>query len=118
MLRRIIAIAVVVSCAGAAQAAVNVSCTDSVNGLNKKNAKSFSVVCPVNCKMGSVWGTDMYTTDSSICVAAMHAGVISTDGGPVKVTLKPGKPSYVGTARNGVTTSQWNAFDKSFAVSK
>jgi hypothetical protein len=107
-----------VGIAGAAQAALNVSCADSVNGLNKKNAKAFSVVCPVNCKTGSVWGTDLYTTDSSICVAAVHSGVIGSDGGAVKVTLKPGKPSYVGTARNGVTTSQWNAFDKSFTVSK
>jgi hypothetical protein len=48
MLRRAIAVAVVLGCAGMAQAAVNVSCTDSVNGLGKKNAKSFSVVCPVN----------------------------------------------------------------------
>lgn len=118
MLRRIVAVAVVLSVSGAAHAALNVSCTDSVNGLNKKNAKAFSVTCPVNCKTGSVWGTDLYTTDSSICVAAVHAGVIGANGGPVKVTLKPGKPSYTGTARNGVTTSQWNAFDKSFTVSK
>lgn len=118
MMKRIVAVAIVMGIAASANAALNVSCTDSVNGLNKKAAKSFSVVCPVNCKTGSVWGTDMYTTDSSICVAAVHAGVIGADGGPVKVTLAPGKPSYSGTARNGVTTSQWNAFDKSFKVSK
>lgn len=118
MVRKLLAVAIMLGFAASAQAALNVSCTDSVNGLNKKNTKSFSVACPVNCKTGSVWGTDVYTTDSSICVAAVHAGVIDATGGPVKITLKPGKPSYTGTARNGVTTSQWNAFDKSFTVSK
>lgn len=117
-MKHLIAIAVVLGVAGAAQAAVNVSCGDSVNGLGKKNAKAFSVVCPVNCTTGSVWGTDVYTTDSSICVAALHAGVISANGGPVKVTLTAGKPSYAGTARNGVTTNQWATFDRSFKVSK
>lgn len=117
-MKRLIAVAVVLGIAGVANAAINVSCTDSVNGLNKRNAKSFAVVCPVNCKMGSVWGSDVYTTDSAICVAAVHAGVIGDNGGPVKVTLKPGKPKYNGSSRNGVTTNQWAAFDKSFTVSK
>ncbi len=117
-MKRLIAVAVVLGVAGAAHAAVNVSCTDSVNGLNKKNAKAFSVVCPVNCKTGSVWGSDVYTTDSAICVAAVHAGVIGANGGPVKVNLTAGKPNYTGTARNGVTSNQWAAFDKSFTVSK
>lgn len=117
-MRKFIAVAVVLGIAGAAQAAVNVSCNDSVNGLNKKNAKAFSVVCPVNCKMGSVWGTDVYTTDSAICIAAVHAGVIAANGGPVKVKMTAGKPNYAGSVRNGVTTNQWAAFDKSFTVSK
>lgn len=117
-MKRFILAAVVFGMAGVAQAAVNVSCGDSVNGLNKKNAKAFSVVCPVNCKMGSVWGSDVYTTDSAICVAAVHAGVIGADGGPVKVKLTAGKASYAGTVRNGVTSNQWATFDKSFTVSK
>ena len=32
----------------------------------------------------SIWGTDVYTDDSSVCVAAVHAGLInSRDGGMV-----------------------------------
>lgn len=98
-------------------AAMNVSCTDSVKSLNKTATMSFSVVCPVNCTQGSVWGSSTYTTDSAICVAAVHAGVIKEDGGPVKVSLHPGRPSYRGSFSNGVTTSSWGSYQQSFKVS-
>ncbi len=101
---------------GAAHAVTNVSCTDSIKSLNKTATMSFSVMCPVNCTSGSVWGTDLYTTDSAICVAAVHAGVIKEKGGLVKVSLKPGRPSYQGSFRNGVTTSQWGSYQQSFKV--
>ncbi len=104
--------------AGSAQAApINVSCTDSIKSLNKTATMDFSVVWPLNCTTGSVWGTDMYTTDSSICVAAVHAGVVKEKGGPVRVKLAPGQGAYSGSFRNGVTTSQWGSYQQSFKVS-
>ncbi len=102
--------------AGCAGAATNVSCTDSVKSLNKTATTTFSVVCPVNCTTGSVWGSGLYTSDSAICVAAVHAGVIKEKGGMVKVTLKPGLPSYSGTFQNGVTTGSWGSYQQSFTV--
>ncbi len=95
-----------------------ISCTDSVKSLNKSAESAFKVECPANCTSGSVWGTDIYTTDSSICRSAIQAGVITLTGGPVKVQLSPGQPSYVGTAKNGVTSSAWGAYEKSFKVMK
>lgn len=97
---------------------LNISCTDSIKSLNKTATPEFSVNCPVNCTSGSVWGVDTYTTDSAICVAAVHAGVIKTNGGAVKVKLLPGKDSYAGSPRNGVTTQGWGRYDQSFSVSK
>lgn len=74
------------------------------------------VECPVNCS-GSVWGTDIYTADSSICVAAAHAGVITrAEGGRVVVTSLPGQDSYSGSERNGITTSSWGSYRASFSV--
>lgn len=102
--------------AGCAGAATNVSCTDSIKSLNKTATSEFAVVCPVNCTTGSVWGTDLYTSDSAICVAAVHAGVIKEKGGRVKVILQPGQPAYTGTFRNGVTTNNWGAYQQSFKV--
>ena len=62
---------------------------------------------------GSVYGTDLYTTDSSICSAAKHAGVIDKTGN-VSVAEAPGCDHYVGSARNGVTTVGWDSYPKSF----
>jgi hypothetical protein len=76
-----------------------------------------SALCPAACT-GSVWGSDTYTTDSSICVAAVHAGATDVGGGYVKVTTTAGQQSYKGTTKNGVTTSDWGPFDKSFTVAK
>lgn len=113
MLRYVVALAVIIGFVSQAQA-INLSCTDSLNALNKKGVKELSVTCPVNCKSGSVWGTDTYTTDSALCVAAVHAGMIGKKGGTVKVATFSGKSSYAGTTRNGVATSSWGSFDRSF----
>ncbi len=69
--------------------------------------------CPSGAS-GLVWGTDIYTTDSSICAAARHAGAMPVSGGPVKVSPAPGCPSYEGSTRNGVTSREWGAYETSF----
>jgi hypothetical protein len=54
------------------------------------------VNCPASCLPAAptdarVWGTDFYTDTSSICEAAIHAGVIdATQGGMVLITLQRG----------------------------
>ena len=67
-----------------------------------------------NTGSGSVWGTDIYTTDSSICRAAVHAGAISASGGEVTVKGAPGCSNYVGTNRNGINAGKWGSFGSSF----
>jgi hypothetical protein len=55
---------------------------------------------------GSVWGTDVYTADSRLAAAAVHAGVVR-DGerGLVRARLDPGDGTeFVGSVRNGVTS--------------
>lgn len=59
---------------------------------------------------GAVYGTDLYTVDSSICSAAKHAGL----SGDVSVADADGCDSYVGSAKNGVTTADWGSYPKSF----
>ncbi len=63
---------------------------------------------------GSVWGSDIYTTDSSICRAAVHAGVITTSGGMVTVKSAKGCSSYEGAKKNGISSSKWGSFGSSF----
>jgi hypothetical protein len=65
----------------------------------------------------TVWGTDVYTSDSGLAAAAVHAGVLKLgQTGVVKVTIMPGRPSYAATTRNGVASATWQAFPVSFKV--
>jgi predicted nucleic acid-binding Zn ribbon protein len=67
---------------------------------------------------GAVWGTGVYTTDSRICRAAVHAGAIPATGGAVTVTPAPGLPTYLGSAANGITTSNYGPWSASFTVAR
>jgi hypothetical protein len=97
--------------------AVALTCSDSINALANKVGTDFDATCPGGCTSGSVWGTDVYTTDSPICVAAVHAGATTASGGgKVHVKVVGGKSSYKGSTKNGVKTSDWGSFDKSFTV--
>lgn len=78
------------------------------------SAEALTCVCPPGLASGTVWGTDIYTNDSSVCRAAVHAGVITTDGGSITAHPAPGQASYIGTNRNGVTTSNYGAWGSSF----
>lgn len=68
-----------------------------------------TVACPPKGNVdSSVWGTDVYSSSSAICVAAVHAGVITIDaGGRVTVTLQPKQDGFIASIRNGVSTRSW-----------
>lgn len=66
-------------------------------------------------RMGTVWGIGVYTADSSICRAAVHAGVITAAGGTVTIDSRPGRTSYEGRTRNGVTSKAYGKWPRSFA---
>ncbi|MHC5595814.1 MAG: LCCL domain-containing protein [Nostoc sp.] len=77
--------------------------------------QDFSYRCLSDGRVGTVWGTDTYTNDSSICTAAVHAGLITArDGGVVTIKVRPGASSYIGTTRNGVTTTGYGSYTGSF----
>lgn len=72
--------------------------------------------CPAGFGTTSVWGSGPYTGDSNICAAALHAGAISKQGGPVFAQKAPGQASYAGSSSNGVITSDWQGFEFSFTI--
>lgn len=77
----------------------------------------FAFVCPPNGTLHNVWGTDVYTDDSSVCTAAVHAGKINvTDGGRVVIEMQEGQDSYTGSEANGVTTQDYAQWDGSFVL--
>ncbi len=79
---------------------------------------STDVWCPPGCTRDiAVWGTDLYTDDSSVCRAAIHAGVIdAARGGPFVITIHGSHSAYAGSTRHGVTTRSWGSWNRSFTV--
>ena len=81
------------------------------------SGKTWKFKCPANGKEATVWGTDVYTIDSSICNAAVHAGKLTMEtGGSVTIELRPGESNYKGSTRNGVKTNDYGAYGRSFIV--
>jgi LCCL domain len=68
---------------------------------------------------GSVWGTDVYTTDSRLAMAAVHAGVLKVgETGVVRLKIVPSPPSYTGSSRHGVTTSPYGIYRAAYQFVK
>tara|TARA_R110000824_G_scaffold52543_10_gene145631 strand:+ start:1230 stop:1970 length:741 start_codon:yes stop_codon:yes gene_type:complete len=77
--------------------------------------KTLSCSCPANFSVNApIWGTDIYTDDSFICKAALHAGRIGRSGGQVSIRMLAGQSSYAGTRRNGVTTLSYRSHSGSY----
>jgi hypothetical protein len=82
-----------------------------------ETGKTYKFKCPPGGKESSVWGSDIYTLDSSICNAAVHAGKLKAEtGGLVTIELRPGEFSYKGTTRNGIKTNDYGKYGQSFVV--
>jgi hypothetical protein len=62
-----------------------------------------------------VWGGGLYTDDSSVAAAAVHAGLLR-DGetGRVIIEIMPGQASYAGSQANGVTSSDYGPWEGSY----
>lgn len=111
--------AVVAIAAGMSGEARAAACPANMTGYNGAgDGDALSCACPAGTPGGSVWGSGTYTTDSNVCRAAVHAGVVNpSSGGNVTVYMAPGCGSYVGTSSNGVSTGKWGPFKRSFVFS-
>jgi hypothetical protein len=66
---------------------------------------------------GTVWGTDVYTGDSALAAAAVHAGAVKMGQyGVVRVTVVDPLASYRGTTRHGVTTQSYGPYQTAYRV--
>ncbi len=66
---------------------------------------------------GSVWGTDIYTDDSYLAVAAVHAGLLSLGETDIlEVTLLPGQDSYEGSTSNDIPSMDYGEWNGSYSV--
>ncbi|MCZ7544259.1 MAG: LCCL domain-containing protein [Anaerolineae bacterium] len=90
-------------------------CEDTARRISGEAGAMQTVFCSAGCAE-SLWGTDVYTDDSSVCTAARHAGVIAETGGFVTVTVVEGQETYTGSVQNGVESWDYGSWDRSFSV--
>ena len=68
---------------------------------------------------GSVWGTDVYTGDSSLALAAVHAGAAKPgETAVVRVTVQRPLNHYQGSVRNGVTSHDYGRYGTAYRVDR
>lgn len=71
----------------------------------------------VGSLIGSVWGDGVYTDDSFLAAAAVHAGVLKpNEAGVVTVEILPGQAAYASSDANGVVTSDYAGWDGSYRI--
>lgn len=80
----------------------------------------YSYVCTANGDdTFAVWGTGPFTDDSSICAAAVFAGLItSAKGGTVSLEVQNGSSTYGSGTANGVTTNDYGSWPTQFVFVK
>jgi hypothetical protein len=91
----------------------------NLKAYEQKIGETFSFSVTGSAAGGSIWGTDIYTTDSRLGTAAVHAGVLK-DGetAVIKVKIVAAQGSYAGSAKNGVTSSNYGNYGGSYEFVK
>jgi hypothetical protein len=69
---------------------------------------------------GSVWGTDVYTADSRLAAAAVHAGLVREgERGLVRVTVLDGDGrNFEGSTRHGVLTYDYGPYPLAYRLER
>jgi len=66
---------------------------------------------------GPLWGTDVYTGDSAIAVAAVHAGLVKPgETTVVRVVVEKPLTQYQGSVRYGVTSHDYGAYGTAYRL--
>jgi len=99
-----------------AQAAIQGAWNTQADSYRGQNGQRITFTFPGGgSTSGRLWGTGTYTDDSSIALAAVHAGLITPQrGGTVTIEILPGQNSYQASSRNGVTSNGYGSWHGSF----
>lgn len=105
---------------------IDVDCETNLKSEQFSSNEVFSILrvnCPSDCanvKSAKVFGSDVYTDNSSICRAAVHSGAKKDDEeSVVEIQFQPGKEKYLAVDRFNIASldyaEKWN---RSFSVKK
>ncbi len=68
---------------------------------------------------GFIYGTGVYTADSSLATAAVHAGILRPgETKVIRVRIVAGRSRYIGSIRNGVHSSSWGPYSWAYTISR
>lgn len=82
-----------------------------------EKGQTYTFRCPAEGTAQSIYGSDIYTDDSSICTAAVHTGLISLErGGVVSIEIRPGRATYGSTIRHGIKSVNFGQYGRSFVI--
>jgi hypothetical protein len=101
----------------AQQASLGVTGSQSAAPFRHQIGRRVTYVCPAITPSNdiAVWGTKVYTFDSSVCLAAIHAGKLRAEqAGAVTFTMGPGVASFTKAEQNGVRSDGYGPYDSSF----
>lgn len=103
------------------RAAKTLQCDTKAADLRGIHGSVLHTFCPAECAdtQSPIWGTDVYTDDSPVCVAGVHAGVLPKRSAGLLRVVMLGKMThhFVGTTRNGVATRGWTgSWHRNFRV--
>jgi hypothetical protein len=89
----------------------------TASGFKGEQGQTYTFQCPEKGTASSIYGSDVYTDYSSICIAAVHAGLFTLEqGGVVTIEYRPGRSTYGSTVRNGIKSNTAGEHARSFVV--
>lgn len=94
----------------------NILCKTPINLINYRNRVGQTFSFTITGKSGkNVWGTKIYTDDSNLATAAVHAGIIKhNETKTVDVEILPGQLSYQGSIQNGIVSEPFSGWAGSY----
>ncbi len=88
----------------------------SLSGVRAEVGKTFAYRVTGRAE-GFIWGTGVYTTDSMLAVAAVHAGAIKVgETGVVRVTIVAPPPIFAGSTQHGISSSPYGPYAGAYQV--
>ena len=95
---------------------IKLSSNANMTSYNSKTNEIYGVLVTAS-NSGSLWGTEIYTSDSTVAKAVIHMGLAQAgETVLVKIQMLPGQSSYVGTTQNGITSSSYGSYSASYKV--
>ena len=108
----VLALLVVADSSLAQQRSIAASGNENVGVFRGQVGRRVTFACPSRVSMNaSIWGTDVYTDDSPLCLAAVHAGVLERgQAGAVTLVIGGITNSFQASTRNGVTSQAYGSY--------